>query len=308
MMLQSSFKEVHFVGCESNQLVGSHYRGESSTVGSGPAVVFMHGGGQTRHSWHDAAMQISQMGISSYTIDARGHGDSEWVLSGRYTFDYFRDDLLALQQQIATANGGHAPILIGASMGGISAMLAHFKHQVSGIGQLFSALILVDITPRMASSGVDKIMGFMAKDMRKGFATVEEAADVVAAYLPGRKRPKSQNGLRKNLRQRDDGRWYWHWDPAFVDGKNGVLNSFAPDGISPHDFLLEAAASLNMPTLLVRGGKSELVTQEAADEFLELVPSAHYVDVSDAGHMVAGDENDIFSDAVLGFLKRENLV
>ena len=166
---------------------------------------------------------------------------------------------------------------------------------------LFSAIVLVDITPRMQSSGVNRILGFMSKDMRRGFGDINEAADTIAAYLPGRARPRSLDGLSKNLRQRDDGRWYWHWDPAFVDGPHNIMTG----SDSRIDVLLAAVRKISVPALLVRGGKSELVPQEDADEFLALVPHAKYVDVTDAGHMVAGDRNDIFAAAVIEFLEAE---
>ena len=57
-----------------------------------------------------------------------------------------------------------------------------------------------------------------------------------------------------------------------------------------------------MPALLVRGGSSELVQEAHVREFLELVPHADYIDVAEARHMVAGDSNDRFSDAVLDFV------
>jgi pimeloyl-ACP methyl ester carboxylesterase len=56
--------------------------------------------------------------------------------------------------------------------------------------------------------------------------------------------------------------------------------------------------------LLVRGARSEVVTKEAAQAFLRAAPSAEYVDVAGAAHMVAGDRNDIFTASVLDFLQR----
>jgi pimeloyl-ACP methyl ester carboxylesterase len=58
-----------------------------------------------------------------------------------------------------------------------------------------------------------------------------------------------------------------------------------------------------MPTMLVRGRLSDLVTQDEVDEFLKMVPHARYVDVKDAAHMIAGDKNDVFTDAVAEFLQ-----
>lgn len=287
---------VEFTGAEGNQLAASRYKPESDH--GFPPALLMHGGGQTRHSWKGAAQQLATKGFDAYTVDARGHGASAWLESQNYTFRAYRDDLLALAEQI-TAEQGRRPILIGASMGGISGMLAQAERTDGP--SIFNAIVLVDITPRMASSGVDKIISFMAAKMREGFATVEEAADAVAHYMPNRKRPKSLDGLQKNLRQKNDGRWYWHWDPAFVDGPKNIMLG----GEAAQDMLTEAVRKIDVPALLVRGGQSELVTQDAADEFLKLVPHAKYVDVTDAGHMVAGDKNDIFASAVIGFLEEQ---
>ena len=136
--------------------------------------------------------------------------------------------------------------------------------------------------------------------MEEGFATVEEAADAIAAYLPDRPRPKSLDGLRKNLRQRDDGRFYWHWDPGFLKGPHSIDSGRG----ERQSRLFDACRKITIPALLVRGAKSELVTEQAAREFQHLVSHAHFVDVSDAGHMVAGDKNDVFAQAVIEFLQK----
>lgn len=297
----------HFVGSEGNRLTTTVYRGPQSRLNQErmvPPILFMHGGGQTRHSWDGAARQLAGLGYTAVAADARGHGDSEWVGSKNYNFEHYSLDLRHLAEQVdeSFGNGNHPCILVGASMGGVSAMLAQVHGGAQEGTNLFSAIILVDITPRMAGSGVERILGFMSQDMRKGFSDPAEAADAIAAYLPGRKRPKSLDGLRKNLRQRDDGRWYWHWDPAFIDGENNITSGRE----NRIEELYAAVKKISVPTLLIRGSKSELVTQEAADEFLELVPHAKYVDVTDAGHMVAGDKNDVFADAVMEFLADTN--
>jgi pimeloyl-ACP methyl ester carboxylesterase len=165
---------------------------------------------------------------------------------------------------------------------------------------LFSALVLVDITPRVDPKGVDKVQGFMRAHAAEGFGSIEEAAEAVATYLPHRPRPKNHDGLKKNLRLSPDGRWRWHWDPDFIDGPRGV----GRDREAVEALLVEAARRIRIPALLVRGGSSELVREADVKEFLGLVPHADYVDVGGARHMVAGDRNDDFSAAVLGFLKK----
>jgi pimeloyl-ACP methyl ester carboxylesterase len=159
-----------------------------------------------------------------------------------------------------------------------------------------SAVVLVDITPTVERAGVERIVNFMRARMDEGFATLDDAADYVASYLPDRPRPKSTAGLEKNLRRRDDGRWYWHWDPGFMTDVDVRMEDRDPNRMRA------ATRRLDMPALLVRGGKSDLVTPETAAEFVSLAQNARFVDVAAAGHMVAGDRNDVFIDAVTGFL------
>jgi len=142
------------------------------------------------------------------------------------------------------------------------------------------------------------VQGFMRAHARDGFGSVEEAADAVAAYLPHRPRPRSTEGLKKNLRLSPDGRWRWHWDPRFLDGRRPVDGNRS----EVEERLVAAARALTIPAMLVRGGSSELVQEEHAREFLALVPHARFADVSGARHMVAGDRNDQFSAAILDFL------
>jgi len=160
----------------------------------------------------------------------------------------------------------------------------------------------VDITPRVDLDGVGKVQAFMRSHAQEGFGTIAEAADAVAAYLPHRPRPRSHEGLKKNLRLHPDGRWRWHWDPKFLDGKRRT----GPGGGATELALVEAAQRITIPALLVRGASSELVQEEHAKDFLKLVPHASYVDVSGARHMVAGDRNDQFANAIESFLERLN--
>jgi len=282
-----------FIGSSGNELVADVFGDH------GPSVILLHGGGQTRHAWRSTANQLAQRGWTAYAIDQRGHGDSEWVEDGVYSFKKFTDDVKAVAQEL-TRRDGRKPVAIGASLGGISAMLAEGESLRDSGEHLLSSLVLVDITPRVDYEGVAKVQGFMRAHAKEGFATIDEAADAVAEYLPHRPRPKNNEGLKKNLRLSPDGRWRWHWDPRFMDGRR----RFDPDREQLERSMLDAASNIKVPALLVRGGSSELVQEAHAKEFLELVPHAEYVDVADARHMVAGDQNDHFSTAVLDFLGR----
>jgi pimeloyl-ACP methyl ester carboxylesterase len=281
-----------FKGASGNTMVGDVYGEE------GPPVLLLHGGGQTRHAWKKTGDLIAQLGRTAYAVDQRGHGDSEWVADGAYSFPDFAADARALADTLAERSGVR-PVAVGASLGGIASMLAEGGPERREGDAVFSALILVDITPRVDLDGVAKVQGFMRAHAKEGFATIAEAADAVAAYLPHRPRPRSHDGLKKNLRLHPDGRWRWHWDPRFLDGRRRV----GQGGDEVERMLIEAARRIAIPALLVRGASSELVQEAHAKEFVELVPHATYVDVSGARHMVAGDRNDQFANAIKSFLK-----
>jgi len=251
-----------------------------------PPVIFLHGGGQTRHAWKNAAEAIADRGLYTLAIDLRGHGDSDWEPEKDYYIDAFVDDL-----EIVTQTFSQSPAVVGASMGGLVALLlAGLRNQTS-----LSGLVLVDTVPRMEDEGVDRIISFMSSAL-DGFASLDEAADAIAAYLPNRKRPASLAGLNKNLRLQNDGRYYWHWDPAFIsESRKGERKQ------DSHR-LLRAAETLSIPTLLVRGALSNVVSDTGVKEFLTAAPQAKYVNVSEAGHMVVGDRNDIFNKAIIDFL------
>jgi len=277
-----------FKGANGNTLVGDVYGEE------GPPVLLLHGGGQTRHAWKKTGDLIARMGRTAYAVDQRGHGDSEWVADGAYQYTDFAADARVLADTLAERSGSR-PAVVGASLGGMAALLANSQ---AGKAQHFSALVLVDITPRVDVEGVSKVQGFMRAQLREGFGSIAEAADAVAAYLPHRPRPRSHEGLKKNLRLHPDGRWRWHWDPRFIEGNRRI----GAGSEEVERALVEAAKAVTIPALLVRGASSELVQEEHARDFLKLVPHATYVDVSGARHMVAGDRNDQFASAIEQFL------
>lgn len=252
---------------------------------NGTPVILLHGGGQTRHSWTDTACALADDGWQVVAIDQRGHGDSDWAKDSGYQFQDYAADVGQIVRQLQKA-----PVLVGASLGGLAALLAEGEaSERFGIG-----LVLVDVAPRMERAGVARIIGFMSSHP-DGFATLDECADAVAAYNPHRSRPKNVEGLAKNLRQGEDGRWRWHWDPGFLG-----IDRQVPERDETID---DAARAVDVPTLLVRGRQSDLLSEEGAQQFLELVPHAKFVDVSGAGHMVAGDNNDVFTNAVRAFLR-----
>ncbi|MFI6045494.1 alpha/beta fold hydrolase [Nocardia sp. NPDC051321] len=254
----------------------------------GPLVVFLHGGGQTRHSWKQTGAKLGAAGMRVVTLDARGHGDSAWSEDGDYRRDTMVRDLLLVLEQL-----GAPAVVVGASMGGITGLLA----TVAPGGEAISALVLVDIVTRPEKAGVARVIDFLGKH-RDGFDSLEQVADAVAEYLPHRPRPKNTDGLLRNLRERD-GRWYWHWDPDMLSGR-------VEDASEMTDQLEAAARKLTIPVLLVRGLQSDVVSSEGAAAFQELVPHMQLVEIGGAAHTAAGDDNDSFTDAVAKFVLQTN--
>ena len=262
------------------EMVGDAW-GESNAA----PVLLLHGGGQTRHAWGGTARTLAEQGWYAVSLDLRGHGDSGWSPDGNYQIETFVGDLHRVLSHFP-----QRPVLVGASLGGMTALLTEGEAPAP----VSSAVVLVDITPRVEQAGVDRIRAFMTA-RPEGFGNLEEVADTIAAYIPHRPRPKDLNGLKKNLRLGADGRYRWHWDPQLI-GPDRLGRKRDPER------LLAAARSLRVPTLLVRGKISDVVSDETTQEFLDAVSHAKYADVAGAGHMVAGDRNDAFSKAVIEFL------
>lgn len=249
-------------------------------------VLFLHGGGQTRHSWGSTAKFVADHGWRAITLDLRGHGDSEWAGNGDYSFTAFGADCIAVVDQL-----GQPPVLVGASLGGISALLAEGTSDRT----VSAGLVLVDIAPHANPEGVKRIHNFMKSGL-DGFETLEDAAAAIKAYTPHRQRRTDVDGLKKVLRYRDN-RWYWHWDPQTINQERTEVVAQRFEG------LLEfALGNVSVPTLLVRGMMSDVVTDEGIEHLKVRLPHVKVVDVAGAAHMIAGDQNDAFSKAVIQFL------
>ena len=257
-----------------------------SHAGDRGSVLLAHGFGQTRQSWAGPQCRLARAGHPNLSWDMRGHGRSGRNPAGTpYRPEQFVDDVLCVARTLPAK-----PVLVGASMGGGTSLVAIGEDRVDA-----TALVLVDVGPRIEPAGVSRIHAFM--DQRpEGFASLEEVADAIASYQPQRKRPKTLDGLAKNMRLADDGKYRWHWDPRFRMGVRDLEKR--------HERMEACARALTLPTLMVRGGLSDLLSEENARDFLAMCPHSEFVNVGGAGHMVAGDRNDNFADAVVEFLSR----
>nr|WP_261859651.1 alpha/beta hydrolase [Mycobacterium marinum] len=278
-------RTVEFSGTEGITLVADEWNRDTAASGR-PTILMLHGGGQNRFSWKNTGQILADTGLHVIALDTRGHGDSDRAPDADYAIETLTSDILHVLDAI-----GHPVVLIGASMGGLTGILVADRAGPDRV----TGLVLVDVVPKYEKDGSARIRDFMFTNLH-GFATLEEAADAVATYLPHRTKPRSPEGLKKNLRLRD-GRWYWHWDPA-------MMTAPGDDPELRTENFERAEMNLTIPILLIRGKLSDVVSSEGVQDFLDKVPHAEFVELSNAGHTAAGDDNDAFTEVVVDFVKR----
>lgn len=284
--MNETIRTITLSGAEGNTLIA-----DCTGDPAGQLVILMHGGGQTRHSWHRTAAALARRGYHAVSYDHRGHGDSAWVPSRRYELGDFAADLAAV---VRALNPSEPPALVGASLGGLTSMLA----VGTGLIENIPAVVLADVVHRADAEGAGQLRGFMDANP-DGYATLEDAADAIEQHMPHRGGRRNLEGLARNLRQWPDGRWHWHWDPAFMAQRSASGQRFG-DGSSE---LIDAIKAVDVPLLLARGERSEIVTPELAAEFRAILPSADYAELEGVGHMVSGDDNAPFTRVLVDYLE-----
>lgn len=264
-----------------------------------PAVVVLHGGGQTAYSMEEVGADLGEAGYHAIVPDLRGHGDSDWSPDAEYDPDDHATDVIALLD----AHGIERATLVGQSLGGLVAAAA------AGLApERADALVLVDIGAKLERQGVKRIVGFLRS--HESFASLEEAAEVIAGYNK-RRAPSPQRiaNLARNMRQGEDGRWRWKYD---LRGLVATPDRDAPDDPAAGEAAMarmrasmeRAAARITCPAVVLRGAESDVLSDEGASEMQQLLPGAEVVVVDEAGHIVAGDNPRSTAEAVVRLLRR----
>ena len=283
IFLTRSFIHMHFKGHGGLKIAADVWGSNNKKL-----VILLHGGGQTRHAWGETGKKLAEAGYHAVALDLRGHGDSEWHSDGDYTIKAYKEDLVSIIKEI-----NKPASLIGASLGGMaSLLLAGDEVNLN----LCTALIMVDIGIYPDPVGSDRIVSFMLSG-EGGFESLEDVAKSISNYLPHRQKPKDLQGLKKNLRLKEDGRYYWHWDPRFIRRRPGSRDK------GYFDLQLKAAQKVVVPTLLMRGALSDVVTMEDVEYFSSVIGHAKFVEIEKAAHMIAGDRNDVFAEEAIKFLR-----
>lgn len=267
--------------------------------GGRPAVVCLHGGGQTAYMYEELGSALA----ARYHVlapDLPSHGDSDGFpepdagdsppVIGPQAL---ADTIPPLLREFGIGRAA----FVGASLGGLTSIrLAEANPDHVG------AIALIDVGHRLEPEGVRKIVDFMRA--HESFASLEEAAEEISTYLPQRRNVRPES-LSRNLRQRPDGRWEW---------KHGLGRRMREmdEGAHPADhldeFLLgvkEAAESISCPVLVLRGDASDVLSQQGAEEIAGLIPDAELATVEKAGHLAAGDNPHSTVSLITEFLGKQ---
>lgn len=256
-----------------------------------PAVVLLHGGNQSAHSWDLVSLNLSA-DHHVLALDQRGHGDSEWSRGAHYTVADMREDARAF----LAAAAGQQPVLVGHSMGGMVTLALACAHP-----ELLRAVVVVDIGPEVNERGSRMIRDFVGRNVE--FDDLEEFLDRVEQYDPYRSRAHIERTVKYNLLRRADGRYVSKADrrrfaPA-GDAAGGEARNRLPGAPT-----LDDIAALALPVLIVRGAESNVLEASAAERFAAALPNGELVVVDGCGHNVASQNTPGFLAAVKPFLER----
>lgn len=250
-----------------------------------PPIVMLHGFGVSAHMFDEFADRMKDR-YRLIAIDQRGHGDSDWSDDG----DYSRDAFVTDAEGIREALGLNRFILVGHSMGGLNAVAYTVKHP-----EHVRALVLVDVGPEAAKEGVDNIRRFTQGPDELDFEQFVEGAH---RFNPRRSIENIRERMRHRLRPTENGKWTWKFDKRFREQEHGLQIGSELS----NDETWQLFRQVTPPTLLVRGGESDVLTQEVAERAVREMPRAQLALVPNAGHSVPGDNPEDFTTVVRAFL------
>jgi pimeloyl-ACP methyl ester carboxylesterase len=258
------------------------------TLGRRP-ILFLHGGGLNAHTW-DVVCLMLRREYHCLALDQRGHGDSEWEPTADYSFESQIRDIEGLIEKLKLQR----PLLVGHSMGGFAAIGYAMRHASTMAG-----LALVDVGPELNMDGGQRIRAFLSQD--RELDSVDEFVERAMAFNPMRNPALLRRSLLHNLRRLPNGRWTWKHDP------NRMSAGFADERIERAKQILEEIHKISCPTLVMRGARSDVFTDENAQKFAKALPHGRWIKVENAGHTIQGDNPRGLLEVLHPFLKEIRL-
>ena len=250
-----------------------------------PPMLLLHGFAQTCHSWDFVALGFSD-NYRVIVLDQRGHGDSDWASDGDYSPETQQEDISGVVNELGLDNF----VLMGLSMGGRNS----FTYAANNSGKV-KALVVVDAAPQNMQQGTQNIRSFVQQDDE--LDSVDAFVERVLQYNPRRDPQQVRGSILHNLKELPNGKWTWKYDRA-LRSPGRRMGSDA----ETEKRLWGYIESLQCPTLLVRGGASDIVAMDTADRMNQAIPNSRIATIEGAGHLVMGDSPSGFQSAVTDFL------
>jgi pimeloyl-ACP methyl ester carboxylesterase len=252
--------------------------------GNGHPILFLHGGGINAHTWDVVSLMLRER-YHCIALDQRGHGDSEWSPAIDYGVATQVGDVEGFIEKLGLEN----PVLVGQSMGGLNSIAYAIRHSAKMKG-----LVVVDVGPEINSAGTQRIREFSSTPELESLEAFLERA---VKFNPIRDPRVLRRSLFYNLRQLPTGKWSLKHDQRRASDDSWRIAA------EQRERILRDVAKISCPTLIVRGGKSDVLTDEAAERFAYMLPHARWVRVENAGHNVQGDNPRGLLDAMNPFLR-----
>ena len=248
---------------------------------NGHPVLFLHGGGLNAHTWDVVALMMHER-YRCIALDQRGHGDSEWSPA----IDYRTETQVGDVEGFVDFLGLENPMLVGQSMGGLNATGYAIRHS-----DRMKGLVVVDVGPEVNAEGAQRIRDFSSTPQ---LDSLEEFLERAVKFNPLRDPEVLRRSLFYNLRQLPNGKWTLKHDQR----RNAESDSQAG---AQRARLAAEIAKITCPVLIVRGARSDILSDEGADKFARSLPHARWVRVENAGHNVQGDNPRGLLDATGSF-------
>ena len=253
-------------------------------VSGRPPVLFLHGGGLTARTWDLVCLALRESS-HCFALDQRGHGDSEWSPGLEYDTAAHVGDLEALIERL----GLEHPVLVGQSMGALNALAYAARHP-----EALAGLVLVDMTPDVQVQAAQRVFDFITAPAE--LDSVEEFVERAVEFNPARDPRLLRRSLLHNLRQLPNGKWTWKYDrrgmtPEGFEQVRGEMTAIRNE-----------LGAVTCPTLVVRGERSDAVTDTSAAALADALPDAEWITIPDAGHTVQGDNPRALAEALSAFV------